>query len=76
MYFVAVLRFSSVLSMKSVVSSAKVSALDSFVPYVMPVMFLVVVIFISRISTIIMNRYGDIMSPWGTPCSRLMLSVR
>ena len=23
-----------------------------------------------------MNRYGEITSPWGTPCSRLMQSVR
>ena len=62
--------------MNSVVSSAKVSALDSFDAYFMPVMFFVCVILIRRISTIKMNRYGEITSPWGTPCSRFMQSVR
>ena len=63
MYFVAFLRFDSLLSMKSVVSSANVSALDSFFAYVMPVMFLVEVILMSKISTINMKRYGEITSP-------------
>ena len=76
MYFVAFLKFASFLSIKSVVSSANVSARDSFVAYVIPVMFLVVVILISRISTMIMKRYGDITSPCGTPCSRFMQSVK
>ena len=76
MYFVAFLRFCSFLSMKSVVSSANVSARDSLDAYVIPEMFLVEVILMRRISTININRYGDITSPWGTPCSSFKLSVR
>ena len=76
MYFVALLRLDSFRSIKSVVSSAKVSALASCLAYVIPVMCFVVLILMSKISTIIMNRYGEIMSPCGTPCSRFILSVR
>ena len=63
MYLVAFLKLFSLRSMKSVVSSAKVSALASCFAYVIPVMCFVVVIFMSRISTMTMNRYGDMMSP-------------
>ena len=49
MYFVAVLRLCSVRSMKSVVSSANVSALDSCFAYVIPVMCLVVVILMRNV---------------------------
>ena len=76
MYLVAFLRLFSVRSMKSVVSSANVSARDSSVAYVMPVMFFVVVILMSRISTMMINKYGEMMSPWGTPCSRWIRSDR
>ena len=72
----AFLSFCSFRSMKSVVSSAKVSALASCFAYLIPVMCSVKEIFMSKISTIIMKRYGDIISPWGTPCSRIILSVR
>ena len=41
-----------------------------------PVMFFVAVILISKISTMIMKMYGERMSPCGTPCSRFMLFVR
>ena len=44
MYFVAFLRFDSVRFMKSVVSSAKVSARASFVAKVIPEIFFVVVV--------------------------------
>ena len=74
MYLVAFLRLFSVRSMKSVVSSANVSARDSSVAYVMPVMFFVVVILISKISTMIIKMYGESISPCLTPLDTLNLS--
>ena len=76
MYFVAYFKLFGHLFMKSVVSSAKASARASLRAYVTPMMFLVFMIFIKRTSTMMRNKYGEIMSPWGTPCWRCIVSVR
>ena len=72
----AALKFSGDLLMKSVVSSAKASALASVRAYTIPWMFFERVILINRISTMMMNSCGDMMSPCGTPCSSWIGSVR
>ena len=76
MYLVAYLRFFGHLFMKSVVSSAKASALESLSAYVTPVIFFVFVIFIKSTSTMSKKIYGLIISPWGTPCCKCIVSVR
>ena len=61
--------------MKILVSSAKVSDRDSFLAYVIPLRFLVWLIFIKSISTARIKMYGETKSPWGTPCRRRIFLV-
>ena len=77
MYFTQALSELIHLCMSKYVSSTKVCALiSSCVWSLIPFKFLLLVIFIRSISTAMMKIKGEIISPWGTPCSKTIFSVR
>ena len=74
--FIQLRRFCSVLSKKSVQSSAKPDARSSVDAYLTPVRCLVLDIFMSRIYTIRRKMYGETTSPCGTPCCSFIVLLR
>ena len=70
------LRYSSVLKTIALRSSAEISEQVSFCAKMTPVRFFVNFIFKANISTHKKKMYGEITSPCGTPCSRIIFLDR